>query len=67
MPNIIRNNKLIEVPDNFSLAEAINRWSDITAPFAVAVNHTFVPSQQFADIKLQEGDVVDIVVPMQGG
>lgn len=34
---------------------------------AVAVNGTFVPRSEHATTKLNEGDEIDIVAPMQGG
>lgn len=37
------------------------------APFAVALNTTFVPKGQYSATVLQAGDVVDIVNPIVGG
>lgn len=36
-------------------------------PFAVAVNTQFVPKSRYAEIRLQEGDEVEIVRPVVGG
>ncbi|MBU2862439.1 sulfur carrier protein ThiS [Reinekea forsetii] len=37
------------------------------SPFAVAVNHQFVPKQHYQTTKLNEGDRIDVVSPIQGG
>ena len=35
--------------------------------FACAINNTFVPRQQWAERKLENGDRIDIVTPITGG
>jgi sulfur carrier protein len=37
------------------------------ANFAIAVNEMFVPKSQYHLIELQDGDEIELVVPMQGG
>lgn len=38
-----------------------------TRGVAVAVNETFVPRSQYDSTRLQDGDTIEIVAPMQGG
>lgn len=35
--------------------------------FAAAVNQQFVPKQAYGKTSLKEGDIIDIIMPMQGG
>ena len=35
--------------------------------YAVAVNETFVPRSHYAALELQNGDRIELLVPMQGG
>ncbi|WP_185964472.1 sulfur carrier protein ThiS [Aliikangiella marina] len=38
-----------------------------TDKYAVAVNEEFVPKASYADFKLNNGDRVELVMPMSGG
>lgn len=35
--------------------------------YAVAVNRRFIPRANYAATHLQDGDVIEIITPMQGG
>ncbi len=61
------NGKKTELATPHSLAEAIQRWGYQGAPIAVAHNDEFVPRGRYAAIRLQDGDRLEIVSPMQGG
>ncbi len=39
----------------------------VEMPFAVALNSVFVPRQQYAATRVQDGDCIDIVRPVAGG
>jgi len=49
------------------LSELLARMEDLPQNFAVAVNEAFVPREAYADTPLNEGDEVELLVPMQGG
>lgn len=50
------------------LALLQSRLGPELVPFcAVAVNRRFVPRERYQQIILEEGDAVDLVLPMQGG
>lgn len=49
------------------LADAIRDWGYEGQPIAVAYNDEFVPRGHYAEIRLQDGDRLEIVAPMQGG
>ncbi|GAA6153009.1 sulfur carrier protein ThiS [Pseudoteredinibacter isoporae] len=71
--NIVLNGKAVEIPETANLQaffESLNNEdAAITLPrqFAVAVNAQFVPRSQYPNIILQEGDDLELLVPMQGG
>ena len=67
MAEISINGEKTRVPDAVLLAELLKDHQPDTRLFAVAVNGTFVPRQQYAHCSLKHGDTVDIVVPVSGG
>ena len=52
---------------NPTLQEAIESFGPTEGPFAVALNKEFVPRAHYTTIRLNDGDQLDLVVPMQGG
>lgn len=36
-------------------------------PFAVAINGNFVPKSRYGSVRVQPGDQIDIVQPIEGG
>jgi sulfur carrier protein len=50
-----------------TIQEALEHFGQNEGPFAVALNKEFVPRSQYAMIRLNDGDQLDLVVPMQGG
>lgn len=57
----------VQLKDNISLANFLDKECDNERSFAVAINESFVPRSQYAETLLREGDRVEIVVAMQGG
>jgi len=49
------------------LAEAIKYWGYEGIAIAIAHNDEFVPRSRYAAIRLEDGDRLEIVSPMQGG
>lgn len=49
------------------LTELIDRYVDQSKTFALALNQTFVPRQEYASTSLSDGDQIEIVLPIQGG
>ena len=49
------------------LLAAIDDWQLGGETFAIAINGQFVPRNSYADTLLSDGDVVELLVPMQGG
>ena len=64
---ITRNNNLEHIDQNQPLSTVLKHWGYQDKSFAVAINHEFIPRHRFNEIVLQEGDVLEIVTPMQGG
>ncbi|MBB6523176.1 sulfur carrier protein ThiS [Pseudoteredinibacter isoporae] len=71
--HIVLNGKAVEIPQPDNLQDffdSLNRNdAAIILPkqFAVALNAQFIPRSQYADTALQEGDDLELLVPMQGG
>ncbi len=65
--NIILNNELIELEDDQSLQKLINSLGMQDSKFAIALNHTFIPKFLYHDTKIKDQDIVDLIIPMQGG
>jgi sulfur carrier protein len=63
---VLINQKPYDLPEGTTLAEAIAQVG-ASSPFAVAVNLEFVPRDRYEQTRLQEGDRVEIVVPVAGG
>jgi sulfur carrier protein len=64
--NIFINQIPHELPEGATVADAVAAL-DARAPFAVAVNTTFVPNTRYAAHLLQPGDRVEIISPVTGG
>lgn len=61
------NNEPIEARANSPLAEVLAHWPALPSQYAVAVNGQFVPRHQYPSYTLQNGDQIDVVVPVSGG
>ncbi len=66
--NIILSGETKIVPDGMTIAALIQQ-EQIETPdhVRVAVNDDFIATEHFTDTKLQEGDVVEILMFMGGG
>jgi thiamine biosynthesis protein ThiS len=50
------------------LNNALISWGyNPDGPMAVAVNYTVIPNTAYHDVALHEHDVIEILMPMQGG
>jgi sulfur carrier protein len=67
MKTVTLGNKLLSINQDTSLAELLINYEYSNEYYAVALNRTFIPRSHHAMIILNEGDVIDIVMPMQGG
>ncbi|OYU00314.1 MAG: thiamine biosynthesis protein ThiS [Burkholderiales bacterium PBB1] len=63
---IYMNNQAHELPAGATLADAIAVLQP-AAPFAAAINMTFVPNTRYRDTPLSEGDRIDVIAPVTGG
>jgi len=55
-----------ELPAGANLAQALQKL-EARPPFATAVNKQFVPSAQYAQTPLAEGDDIEVIQPVTGG
>lgn len=61
------NDNQREVAAPSTLQQALAGWPVPEQPYAVAVNHCFVPRGNYAATPLCDGDRIDLVVAVQGG
>ena len=63
------NNHTMQVVPESTLATLLGScgYDAETASFAVAVNSTFVPREQYDTRVLEDQDLIDIVRPVSGG
>ncbi|KMT65418.1 sulfur carrier protein ThiS [Catenovulum maritimum] len=64
--NIKINGQLIDTQGEKSLITLVKQFG-ATAPFALAVNGQFVPKSQHDKYLVDEGDLIDVLSPVQGG
>lgn len=64
---IIISDQPITVAESALLADVLINHGCNKEHFAVAVNAQFIPRVHYDNIILRNGDVIDIITPMQGG
>ncbi|MCV6605447.1 MAG: sulfur carrier protein ThiS [Porticoccaceae bacterium] len=52
--------------DGITLTELLNQYGAVE-PYVVAVNTEFVPRPNYDQVALKDGDLIDVVQPLQGG
>ena len=65
------NNRKCVLTHATTLNDALIEWEKSGlvhgSAFAIAINTIFVPRSSYTDTLLENGDRIDLVVPMQGG
>ena len=61
------NNQPATTKVNTSIKALLQKLIKEEQPFAVAVNKTILPSNQFELTLIHSDDVIDVLTPMQGG
>lgn len=64
---IFFNNRHIQVSDGLTLLELLNVHMQTNSKYAVALNHSIIPKIRYQDVVIKNDDVIDIIIPMQGG
>jgi sulfur carrier protein len=67
MMTIRFQDELLRVTQGCALSEVLLKQGYNEGCFAIAVNRQFVPRDHYVAVFLQENDLVEIVMPMQGG
>jgi sulfur carrier protein len=67
MITISVNGEQKQLDRSLSLLDAIQLWSLSEKQFAVAVNQQFIPKALYEETHLEEGDNIELLIPMQGG
>jgi sulfur carrier protein len=50
-----------------SLTQTLAELRELPENFAIAVNEDFVPRGEYDNLQINEGDRIELLVPMQGG
>ena len=61
------NGEVKELEENLNVDQMIEALEYKVKGFAVAVNTTFVPIAKYDETIIKEGDMIDILAPVQGG
>ncbi|MDR1271225.1 MAG: sulfur carrier protein ThiS [Planctomycetaceae bacterium] len=61
------NDKLTEIPDNLTIRQLLERLELTNRHVAVERNRCVVPYRTFADVRLEEGDSLELVTLVGGG
>ncbi|MGK0441523.1 MAG: sulfur carrier protein [Pseudohongiellaceae bacterium] len=61
------NGKNIGGQATLLLTELLQQHANTQQPYAVAVNGTVVPRDKLDNVRLQQGDQIDVVSPIAGG
>ncbi len=65
--DIMVNGELKPLEQNV-LSDALIGWGyTLDLPMAIAVNYSVIPNSSYAQLELKEHDVIEILMPMQGG
>ncbi len=67
MLKIILNQNEILLEHKISLNEILQLYYPSISHYSIAINQRFIPRDRYTEIHLKDGDVVDIISPMQGG
>lgn len=67
MISVMFNDEIIKIENNFSLLSVLIERGFSQSYYAVALNRSFIPRSLHSETLLKEGDVIQIVSPMQGG
>lgn len=66
MITVLYNGEKQQLPAPTTLTDALQLWQP-EGSFAVAINETFVPKNSYDHQPLEDGDRIDLLIPMQGG
>ncbi len=64
---VLVNGKKRVIDSNFSIIDIIESFKVKKKYLAVGLNGEFVPKQLYSEIKLKEGDEIEVVSPHPGG
>ncbi|MDM3872422.1 sulfur carrier protein ThiS [Porticoccus sp. W117] len=60
------NGESRQFAEDIPLVELLSQYGAVE-PYVVAVNTEFVPKPNYGQVALKDGDLIDVVQPLQGG
>jgi thiamine biosynthesis protein ThiS len=67
MVTILLNDQRIKLTEQSSVADVLQKYNYANDCFAVALNSKIIRQDEYNKIVLNNEDVLEIIVPMQGG
>ena len=72
MITVFLNDQKKQLTESMPLSEALKHWQQVedsftAEDFAIAINDGFIPRGQYTEVRLNEGDNIELLEPMQGG
>jgi sulfur carrier protein len=67
MISIVVNGEKVQMRDEVNIEDMITLLGYKEKSFAVAINNTFVPLDEYRECKIKDGDSIEILAPMVGG
>lgn len=61
------NGEKKEVEENINIKELLELFNYGKNAFAVALNANLIPLEKYAEVKLNAGDEIEVLSPVQGG
>jgi thiamine biosynthesis protein ThiS len=66
--NVVVNGEKKDLEQHKTLSEALIAWGyQLDMPMAIAVNYTVIPNSSYPHVELKEHDIIELLMPMQGG
>jgi thiamine biosynthesis protein ThiS len=66
--NVVVNGENKPLLEHKTLSDALVAWGyQLDMPMAIAVNYTIIPNSTYSAVELKEQDIIEILMPMQGG
>jgi thiamine biosynthesis protein ThiS len=67
MVTILLNDQRVKLTEQSSVADVLQKYNYANGFFAVALNSMVIRQDEYKKIILKNEDVLEIIVPMQGG
>ena len=67
MINVALNGEIKPITPGSNLQQLLDEWQLVAKNFAIAINQQFIPRSAYTETVVNDGDSIELLVPMQGG